>query len=359
MNYTIKELEENDLIIFSAIMGSNAYGTSLPTSDKDVRGVFMQPLADILKYGYAEQTADDNNDIIYYELRRFLLLAAQNNPNILELLFSPKDCVIKTSDEWRMIQCHANEFLTKKCKYTFAGYAIDQIKKAKGYNKKINWEESKLQRKSVLDFCYILVEGGTKKFKEWAKDLFTQERFGLANIEHSHDIYAMYDLNEYDVPKGIVSNEETANDVQLTSIPKGISPIAYLAFNKDAYSIHCKNYNEYKKWLKERNEDRFKMNKKHGKNYDSKNMMHTFRLLNVSIEIARTGNLIVRRSNEEIKILMKIRNGEFEFDNLINDAEQLISKIDEVYENSSLPKQINNDFINELLYSIRIKKYKL
>jgi len=40
MKYTVKDLEDQKLIIFPSIMGSQAYGTSLPTSDTDIRGVF-------------------------------------------------------------------------------------------------------------------------------------------------------------------------------------------------------------------------------------------------------------------------------------------------------------------------------
>ena len=61
--YTIKDLKDRNLIIFEAVMGSYAYGTVLPTSDRDIRGVWIQPLEEILQYGYAEQVADDTNDI--------------------------------------------------------------------------------------------------------------------------------------------------------------------------------------------------------------------------------------------------------------------------------------------------------
>lgn len=102
--YTIQYLQENNLIIFSSIMGSHAYGTSLPTSDTDIRGVFIQPLEDILKYGYVEQVADDKNDIVFYELRRFMTLVTQNNPNIIEILFAPKDCIQVNTPYWQLIK---------------------------------------------------------------------------------------------------------------------------------------------------------------------------------------------------------------------------------------------------------------
>jgi len=364
-NYTIQYLKDEDLIIFEAIMGSHAYGTSLPTSDTDLRGVFVQPLEDILKHGYVEQVADDLNDIVYYELSRFLALVRTNNPTVLELLFAPEDCVQHDSTEWGSISYHASKFLTKTCRYSFAGYAIDQIKKAKGYNKKMNWEESQMTRKNVLDFCYVLQEGGSITLNEYFNryyqsgtlDTIDQRDFGLAKVDHAHDVYAMYQLHRRHEGSGIVSDPVTANDVQLTSIPKGLMVIGYLIFNKDAYSTHCKRYKEYQTWLKERNPDRVKMNKSHGKNYDSKNMMHTFRLLNVALEIPKIKFINVRRPDEEIKILMEIRRGEYEYDKLVKEAEAMIEELDKVYDECDLPKDIDQELLDDLLLKIRKQRY--
>ncbi|MFW6311925.1 MAG: DNA polymerase beta superfamily protein, partial [Nanoarchaeota archaeon] len=76
--YTIEQLREKELIIFEAIMGSRAYGTAMPNSDTDIRGVFIQPLDDVLKYGYVEQVSDETNDTVFYELKRFIELAQTN-----------------------------------------------------------------------------------------------------------------------------------------------------------------------------------------------------------------------------------------------------------------------------------------
>ncbi len=360
MTYTLKELKEKDLIIFEAMMGSHAYGTALPTSDEDIRGVFVQPLDDILKYGYIEQVSDKLNDITYYELRRFIILAAQNNPNIIEILFAPQDCIQKETMEWALVKSKAKQFLTKRCKHTFGGYAVQQIKKARGYDKKINWEETEMKRKGVLDFCYILIENDTVLFQTWVErefDNLSYKDFALAKIDHAHDIYAMYRMYD-DEPKGIVKDADKVNSVQLHSIPKERIVEEYLTFNKDAYSTHCKRYKEYQTWLKERNEDRFKMNKEHGKNYDSKNMMHTFRLLNVANEIATEKTINVRRPKEELKTLMSIRRGEYDFDKLLEEAEELMVTMDESFDKCDLPKELSFD-PNQLLLEVRKFVYGL
>jgi uncharacterized protein len=365
-DYTIERLRKEDLIIFESVMGSHAYGTFTPESDVDLRGVFIQPLDHALKYGWIEQISDETNDVTFYELGRFMQLLQGNNPNILEMLAAPEDCIRKCYTEFDMIQSQKEHFLTKKVRWTFAGYAIDQIQKARGYNKKMNWEESQMTRKTVLDFCYVLVDSGSQPFKEWLKKSFherwNQRSFGLSAIDHARDLYALYFLGEHEniigPTTGIVSDEEKSNNVQLTSIPKGDLPVAYLSFNQDGYSSHCKKYKEYQTWLNNRNENRFKMNKDHGKNYDSKNMMHTYRLLLMAHEMAK-GELRVRRTEEEISKLMKIRRGEYEYEDLIKEAELMISQLDPIFEECSLPKEVNQEFALNILFDIRKTHYKL
>jgi len=363
--YTIKELHDRNLIIFEAISGSNAYGTNTPESDTDIRGIFIQPLEDILKYGFVEQVSDEKNDICFYELGRFFHLLIGNNPNIIELLDVPEDCVIFKHKLFELIEANKGMFLTSRVRFTFAGYAVDQIQKARGFNKKMNWEEAEMKRKNVLDFCYILFDARSIPFPEWLQEqnalnratfpefpFLTQENFGLSKIDHAHDLYALYIINN-----GIYSGKENANDVQLTSIPKGIDPIAHLVFNKDAYSTHCRKFKEYTEWLTHRNENRVKMNKAHGKQYDSKNMMHCVRLLTMTGEMLELGKVIVRRPLEDIEFLMKIRRGEMEFEDLMTLAEGKMNALEEKYKNTILPKDVNVEKAKEILLGIRELAY--
>ena len=366
MTYTIQELRDRNLIIFEAISGSHAYGTNIPESDVDTRGIFMQPLEDALKYGYVEQVSDETNDTTFYELGRFIHLLTQNNPNIVELLSVPKDCIIYRDPIFDMIESNKEKFLTKKVRWTFAGYAIDQIQKARGYNKKMNMEEADMKRKTVLDFCYVIYDNGSMPFLQWVDHAsytttwglkhMTQENFGLAKIDHTRDMYALYFNNK---PEWGISSGEKANDVMLTSIPKDVYPVGYLSFNKDGYSSHCIKYKEYQTWLSERNPHRVKMNKAHGKQYDSKNMMHCMRLLDMVVEMLDTCQINVRRPKAHIEYLMQIRRGEMEYEEILRIAEEKIATLDQKCSESKLPKEVDTEFALSLLLEMRKTKYKL
>ncbi|HEX4998774.1 MAG TPA: nucleotidyltransferase domain-containing protein, partial [Terriglobia bacterium] len=130
---------EPDPILFECVAGSVAYGTRVTGSDEDIRGLFAVPshaYLDLVRP--PEQVGDDRNNVVYYSLRRFVELLAGANPNILELLFMPEDCVRRTTPEMALLQTEARLFITKQCAKTHAGYAMTQIRKARGQNKWIN-----------------------------------------------------------------------------------------------------------------------------------------------------------------------------------------------------------------------------
>ena len=144
-------------------------------------------------------------------------------------------------------------------------------------------------------------------------------------------------------------------DLSLSSVLKNEKPVCHLFFNKHAFSKYCKEYKEYWKWVKDRNEERYSATIKHGKNYDSKNLMHTFRLLDVAEDIAKLKTIQVKRPSREE--LLKIRAGEFEYDELIKQAEDKINKIDKLFNESDLPEEPDFEYAEELLLKIRKHYY--
>lgn len=116
-------------IIMECQAGSYLYGTNLEDSDIDMRGVFIAPKSCYLGLDNVEQIENKTNDSVYYELKKFLRLAAQNNPNIIELLFYPKNKLTVCTPEWETIVDNRELFISKKCMYTFSGYAFAQLKK--------------------------------------------------------------------------------------------------------------------------------------------------------------------------------------------------------------------------------------
>lgn len=348
---TIKDIREKGLIVLECVSGSKAYGLSTPTSDTDIKGVFVLPKREYYGLKYVQQINNETNDEVFYEIGRFMELLSYNNPNILELLNTPESCIIYKHP--LIDEIDSSKILSKLCKDTFGNFAYSQIKKAKGLKKKISNPIGK-DRKSVLDFCYINYHhGAIPLIKYLDHKNWSQENCGLIKIPHMKDMYGLY-YNENGSYNGIIRNENS-NDVCLSSISIDQKQEALLFFNRDGYSIYCKEYKEYWEWVNNRNESRFQNTKSHGKNYDSKNMMHVFRLLSMAYEIGLEQKINVHRHDREF--LLEIKSGKYDYDQLIEMAEKLRIKIEEIFEKSSLPKTPNLSYIDELTYTLRDKLY--
>ena len=349
----IEYLRANELILLECISGSRAYNLDIASSDTDIKGVFYLPKERFYGFHYIPQIANESNDIVFYEVGRFIELLSKNNPNILELLETPKSKILFKHPILEKIK--TNDFLSKKCKDTFGGYAFTQVRKARGLNKKIVNPISK-KKKLVIDFCYILNKQGSIPFKQWLiEHEKKQENVGLINIPHFKDTYGLYYDSKAQFGYNGVMKKDTATNVLLSCIPKDEKPITHLQFNQDGYLKYCKDYKEYWNWVSKRNESRYQSNILHGKNYDSKNMMHTFRLLDMAIEILMDGKIHVRRNNREE--LLKIRNGEWEYDELIEMANNKMKSVEKAYESSTLQEEPNLEMIENLLVQIRNELY--
>ncbi len=67
---------------------------------------------------------------MYYEIKKFVDLLVKNDPNILEWLSTPDDCMLHRHP---LVDLPKPElFLSRPCNQTFGQYAYAQIKKARG-----------------------------------------------------------------------------------------------------------------------------------------------------------------------------------------------------------------------------------
>lgn len=396
MKLTIEELREKGWIAYEYIRGSHAYGTAIETSDKDIGGVYICPkeMLEGLRSGYIEQVADEKNDTVFYELGRWVELLFKSNPTALESLFIPEDCIIgEIHPAVKYIIDHRDMFITKDSLNPILGYAHSQILKHKGLHKKINIPED-FKRQNILDFCYTFKNQGSQPIKDFLKENNLDQKYiGLVNIPNMKDVYGVYyDWAAYykfenghiswdskwetnfniDYPSvmdrienkkffgygGIVHPDEIekSNDVRLSSIPKGEKPICFMTYNKDAYTCHCRDYKEWEDWKKHRNPVRYENNKGH--QFDSKNMCHSIRLMEMGVELAEGKGFNVRRTGDDVKHLLAIRNHEMPYEEIMAEAETLKAKFDEAVKTTKLPESLSHDEVNELLIGARHIAYK-
>ncbi len=139
---------------FLTIHGSIAYGTNSDTSDFDVYGwaiprkdvIFPHLAGEIPDFGKQKQRFDQwfqhsivdpeaqsggrEYDITVYGIVRFFQLCMENNPNVLETLFTAADCVLHTTSIANMVRDNRRLFLHKGILPKLRGYAYSQLTKA-------------------------------------------------------------------------------------------------------------------------------------------------------------------------------------------------------------------------------------
>ena len=408
-NLTIDGLRKSQLIAYEYVRGSNLYNLQNDdgSSDLDIGGVYIAPIGQILgmpKY-YQSQVSDETNDTTFYEVATWLELLVKSNPNALESLYIPKDKIIgEVHPAIQLIIDNRDKFLTKECFKPFIGYAVTQIEKARGLNKKI--VNPVVERKTIIDFCYTTYNYGSTNITRWLNHRgLKQEYCGLVAIPNMRDLYGVYydwgmhkeieiskDPKYYNrefiykfesynwdkvktisdengneqllldlMPKPIgykgiakLADEETgtneSNEVRLSSIAKDVEPICYLSYNKDGYIKHCKDYREYKEWEQKRNKKRYVIDEQYG--YNAKNVSHCFRLFAMGLEIARGEGFNVVRTHDR-DFLMDIKNHKYTYDELIKRLEVLKGEMEQAMVESTLPDTVDDTFVQELLIEVR------
>ena len=443
--YTFEEIKKRNLLIYNYLRGSHCHGISTPLSDEDYCGVYLAPVEQILGLGldYQDQISNETNDIVWYELQKFMNLLLKSNPTVLEALFVDDKYVEYEHPIMTEIKKHKEKFLTKKCFDSFFSYAKSQIKKARGLNKKINWDVP--ERKGILDFVYTYHKQGSSKIHNWLEYRNLKQKYcGLVNVPNMHDNYSVFydwgnhflnenvtfddlkeaylDNNVYDTInivkrlkndeknldlvkklrkaqfknmvnfimekydlcstsayfpkmktlrrlnewfynqkpigyKGMTNEEETSNELRLSSVEKDVLPICQISYNKDGYSSHCRVWKEYQDWIKHRNPIRYESNLK--KSYDAKNMCECFRLINCGIEIARGEGYKVDRSNIDANFLLDVKNHKYEYNELMEMLEKKNDEMEKAMAESTIPEKIDVEFVNDLLLKIRKKQLGL
>ena len=130
---------------FLVIMGSNAYGVSSDTSDMDIYGWCIPPKRITLPHtagfipGFGPQGEvfgqwqqhhihheDREYDFSVYNVIKYFDLVANCNPNMIDSLFVPRRCVIKTTAIGEHVRANRKMFLSTKVLHSFKGYAFKQ-----------------------------------------------------------------------------------------------------------------------------------------------------------------------------------------------------------------------------------------
>lgn len=308
--------------------GSHLYGFATAASDEDYRGVFIPNKDYVLGMKHVEQVEQKEPDRVLYAIGKFFQLALNNNPNIIELLYVPKERMIYMDSVWELVRKNAHLFLSKKCRHSFGGYAHAQLKRIHTHKKWIDDPQENPPNKE--DYINVMT-----------LELFEDAQF----IQTGWDEIKLVDMRYRSWEDGLAVDAGC----------EGSADLQY--FRKDEYEAALKKHKQYLDWKKNRNPDRAKLEASYG--FDGKHGSHLIRLLKMAVEILKDGEIVVDRSLAgDAQLYLDIRNGEYSYDELISMSDELEAEMDELYESTSLQNSPDVNAINDLLIEVYEDWYK-
>jgi uncharacterized protein len=114
-------------LIYRVLSGSRAYGLDHPGSDQDTRGICIPPKEYVLGLASFEQHEDETHNHTVFGLAKFVRLALDANPNIIEALYTDARHVLFVNRYGERLLAARALFLSKIVGERFTGYAVDQL----------------------------------------------------------------------------------------------------------------------------------------------------------------------------------------------------------------------------------------
>ena len=271
----LKGVEDERKIIYLTMGGSRAYGTNIPTSDTDIRGIALKTERELFGTANFEQFLDTETDTTIYAVDKFFKLALNCNPNIIELLGTRDDQKFLVSKEMKLILDNKDIFLSQRAIGSFGGYATAQLRRLENYLGRVNSQSEK------------------------EKHIFNT----VTNMRHHlQEHYTSYNDSNFKTYIGKTDREEFETEIFVDINMKGY-PLRDFSSIQSEMNQAIKNYSKIGK-----------RNKKKESTGLDKHAMHLIRLYMMLLDILESGEVNTYREKEH-GLLMDIRNGAYSVDN--------------------------------------------
>ena len=364
-------------IVLLGFAGSHSYGTNREGSDIDYKGIFVPPnvyntspfktieqLGWKLKDGkyvcgaHLSNIANAEEEATIFAIKKFFCLAADCNPNIIELLYIRSEDVILSTPVGDLLRAERSKFLSQKAAKTFVGYSTAQLHRIVQHKQylmhppdhkptRAEWGLSELTRVNPdqLNACRAFIRRNMITMAPWLLEADNQHREafweGVVNLLAIRDGTPEFNNNLdnwHEIEEGFA--EDIAAKMSFDT-----DFMEHLRKEKK-FSQARSEYEKYLEWQKNRNVERAKTEVEWG--YDVKHGMHLIRLLRMGHQVLTTGTMDVYRPDRQE--LLDIRHGKWPYEKLVEESTRMT---DEIYslirENKTcLPKLPDQKYLEDL-----------
>lgn len=366
--------------VLLTVAGSRAYGLHTETSDVDVKGVAIPSRAYFLGYLSRFDQADKPDHIqrflefmspeekaaiaaeklegTIFSMQKFVGLAADSNPNILDVIFCRDEEVRIHTRAGDMLRENRDLFVSAKAKHTFSGYAASQLKRIRGHR---SWllnppkapparADYGLPESTLIPADQLAAAKATvrKVLDQWEPDCGNLPASEIVRIQGmTEDFLTSFVSN---LPEGLPKDVDGAKWFAAARSIGASDNLIFVMQKEREYESAMTHWKQYQDWKKSRNAARAGLEEKYG--YDTKHGAHLVRLLRMGREILTTGQVNVWRGgpNGDAAELLSIRRGEWSYDKLVEYSEAEDASLNEIYKNKAytIPNAPARNKIDEL-----------
>lgn len=383
-------------IILLALGGSRAYGTNLPESDIDVRGISINPSRQIfgLENDF-EQVVETNTDTTIYSLNKMVKLLLSCNPNTIEILGCRPEDYLYVTPYGQMILDNAKNFLSIRAIDTFGGYARSQYNRLE-HALLGNGENDDKKLNMLLHSLQCAIDAFNIKHKDSKSNITLRI---LSVEEYKEVIRKKYEKNKADIgekfaldiagtlqSKELTEQERTGKIQSLTDLYRNdldrieddyLYKLDDINNNIGEMIVLSGDFNKYpvgdiQSLLRELHQIKSeygninKRNTKKDSFHMAKHMMHLLRLYKMGTKLNTDMEIHTHWDGKDRDMLMKVRLGEFmtgdgmkvkpEFYDLLKEVQD---EYDYSVKHTILPNEPNYEAINTMLQTIYMDKYKI
>jgi predicted nucleotidyltransferase len=308
---TDEHLGEN--IILLTIGGSHAYGTSIETSDLDIRGVAVERPKEIIGLSAFEQFEHKETDTTIYGLRKIINLLLNCNPNTIEILGTKQEHIFKINKYGQMLKDNIDLFLSLKAIGSFGGYATAQLRRLQNALARDNYPEVEKEKHILrtIESAMLTMEDRYKKFTKDEIKLYISKS---AKVDVETEIFLNISLKDYP-----------------------------LRDFKNIYAEMSQIVTDYGK-LNHRNS-------KKDIPHLNKHAMHLIRLFLMGIEILDGKGVNTYREKDR-QLLMDIREGKYTYEQIFEMVDEYEKKFKYAGDNTALPEKPDYDKVEEIVMDI-------